>query len=68
MDINAIASMSTAMATARVQNEVGVRVLKMAQDMQGQVATSLLSSAVETANEIAKMNSGDVGSRIDVTA
>ena len=68
MDVMEIANMSTALSMAKVQNEVGLRVLKMAQDMQGQVATSLLASAVETASEIAKHTGGNAGSNLDVTA
>ena len=68
MDVTEIASLSTAMSMAKVRNEIGIRVLKIAQNTQGQVATSLLASAVETAAEIAKQAAGDAGSNIDVTA
>jgi hypothetical protein len=66
--INEIANLSTAMSTAKVQNEIGIRVLKIAQNTQGQVAMSLLASAVETAAEITKQTGGDAGSNVNVIA
>ncbi len=67
MDIDAIASLSTALSMARVRNEVGIRVLKMAQG-QGQVAADLIAAAAETALQIANRVADDAGTTLDVTA
>ncbi|HSW46174.1 MAG TPA: YjfB family protein [Phycisphaerae bacterium] len=61
--ISGIASLSTALSTARLQNEVGIKVLKIAQGQQ-QVAADLVNAATETIVESLKQ----LGTNLDMTA
>lgn len=63
--VNDIASLSTALSTAQVQNAAGIKVLKMAQGQQ-QVAADLISEAVETVMEAIEQLDSQAGSRLDV--
>jgi len=65
--INEIASLSTALSLAQVQNAVGVKVLKIAQS-QGQVAADLVSAAAETVSECIEQFADNTGANLDVTA
>jgi SH3-like domain-containing protein len=65
--INEIANMSTALSMAQVRNEVGVKVLKIAQS-QGQVAADLVSAAAETVSECIKQFADNAGANLDVSA
>jgi hypothetical protein len=63
--IDSIASASTAMSQAKLQSEMSMRVLKMAQ-AAGQPSAELLESAMETAQEIISQIAE--GGQLDTTA
>ena len=65
--VNEIASLSTALSMAQVQNAIGVKVLKIAQS-QGQVAADLVSAAAETVSECIEQFAANTGANLDVTA
>ena len=65
--IDSIAHASTALATAKVQNQVAVKVLKIAQG-QGQVAADLISAAVENLEQVIADFAADLGSQFDAYA
>jgi hypothetical protein len=44
MDISSIANMSTSMATTGLQQQVGIAVLKKAQDMESSAASALIAA------------------------
>ena len=66
--IGDIAGFSTAMSTAKVQTAVATKVLKMAMQQSGQVASKLLESAMENSQAIMARYAGDLGNNIDTTA
>lgn len=66
--IGEIASLSTAMSTARLQTAVATRVFKLAAQQQGQVAAKLLESAMENAEMIVTRLAEDAGGNIDTFA
>ena len=65
--ISDIASLSTALSMAQIQNAVGVKVLKIAQGQQ-QAAADLIEAAVETMLEAVEQFDGLAGTRLDATA
>lgn len=66
--IGNIAAFSTAMSTARLQTVVAAKVLKMAMQQNGQVASKLLESAMENMQAIVTQFAGDLGNTIDIEA
>jgi len=64
MSVEGIAAFSTAYSQAQLQNEVGMRVMKMSND-QSQVAAQLLTDALETCMQTL---SPDAGAHIDTHA
>ncbi len=66
--VDDIASFSTAMSMARVQTAVAAKLLKMANQQQGQVVSSLLESAMENAQAIAAQVAQDIGNNVDTLA
>lgn len=66
--IGDIAGFSTAMSTARLQTAIATKVLKMASQQEGQVASKLLESAMENAEAILTQFAGDLGNTIDIQA
>jgi hypothetical protein len=66
--ISDIAGLSTAMSTAKLQADVSTRVLKLVNQQQGQVVSSLLESAMENMQAITSQFAEDVGNNIDTRA
>ncbi|MGQ9648887.1 MAG: putative motility protein [Phycisphaerae bacterium] len=66
--IGDIAGFSTAMSTARLQTTVAAKVMKMAMQQNGQVASKLLESAMENMQAIVTQFAGDLGNNIDIQA
>lgn len=66
--IGDIASLSTAMSTVKVQAAVATKVLKMAMQQDGQVASKLLESAIENSQAVMAKYAGDLGNHLDATA
>ncbi len=66
--IGDIAGFSTALSTAQVQSAVATKVLKLATQQEGQVASQLLESAMENLQAIITQFAGDIGNTIDVEA
>lgn len=66
--VDSIAAFSTAKATAEVQFQVAARVLKIAQNTQGQIATDLLAAATETMEQAMAQVQGDAGQNFDTLA
>jgi hypothetical protein len=63
MDVSAIASLATEMATTRTEQAAQIAVLKKAMEMQGQGAIQLLTAATQSYN-----NPPNLGNSIDVFA
>ena len=63
MDVSAIASLATEMATTRTEQAAQIAVLKKAMEMQGQGAIQLLTAATQSYN-----NPPNLGNGIDVFA
>lgn len=63
MDINAIVSLATEMATTRTQQAAQIAVLKKAMELQGQGAIQLLMAATHSYNKPEHL-----GNRIDTSA
>jgi len=66
MDVNGIARLATTMAETGTRQEVGVAVLKKAQDVQASTATALLE-AIPPATPASNLPA-HLGSRINTTA
>lgn len=66
--IGDIAGFSTAMSTARLQTAIATKVLKIAGQQEGQVASKLLQAAMENAEAILTQFAGEAGNHIDETA
>jgi acetyl-CoA acetyltransferase len=66
--IDSIAGFSTAQATAEVQMKVAAHLLKTAQNVQGDIVSKLLSSAMETVEVAASQVASDLGSELDTFA
>lgn len=64
MDVSAIASLATEMATTRTEQAAQIAVLKKAMEMQGQGAIQLLTAATQQSYN----NPPNLGNRIDVLA
>lgn len=63
MDVSAIASLATEMATTRTEQAAQIAVLKKAMELQGQGAIQLLTAATQSYN-----NPPHLGNSIDVFA
>lgn len=63
MDVSAIASLATEMATTRTQQAAQIAVLKKAMELQGQGALQLLMAATQGHN-----NPAHLGNHIDTFA
>ncbi|QDX81326.1 hypothetical protein B9N43_08775 [Denitratisoma sp. DHT3] len=63
MDVSAIASLATEMATTRTEQAAQIAVLKKAMEMQGQGAIQLLTAATQSYN-----NPPNLGNSVDVFA
>lgn len=66
MDVSSIARLATSMAETGVKQEVGVTMLKKAQDIQASTATALLS-AIPPVPKAANLPS-NLGNSINTTA
>lgn len=58
-DVNSIAAFSAAHAAAKVNSEIGIKVLKMINQQQQSVA-SLIETAVESAEQVAASTGGGI--------
>jgi hypothetical protein len=68
MDVNAIARLSTTMAETGTRQEVGLTVLKKAQDVQASTATALLEAIPPTTPATSSNLPSHLGTRINTTA